>query len=30
MIPVGGRFDADPFDRDELALDPQQPLDHAL
>jgi hypothetical protein len=30
VIPVGLRLHADPFDRDELALDAEQPLDDAL
>ena len=30
MVPVGRRLDAEPLDGDELALDPEQPLDDAL
>jgi hypothetical protein len=30
VIPVGLRLHAEPFDRDELALDAEQPLNHAL
>jgi hypothetical protein len=30
VVPVGRRLHTDPFDGDELALDAEQPLDHAL
>jgi len=30
VVPVGLRLHAEPFDGDELALDPEQPLDNAL
>jgi len=30
MGPVGLRFDAEPLDGDELALDAEQPLDDSL
>jgi hypothetical protein len=30
VVPVGLRLHAEPFDGDELALDPEQPLNDAL
>ena len=30
MVPVGRRFHTDPFDRHELAIDAEQPLDDVL